>query len=1385
MTQEAARQIPEGDNAPERPKQRQRWRRWGFLSRLLLVLLLVFALVFALGTWVLHQVFVPRIQEYRPKLEQQASALLGVPVRIGAITSQGGGWIPTFELHQVELLNPQGQAALTLPRVVAAVSARSLWWLGFEQIYIDSPTLDVRRDAKGRILLAGLTLGDASKASNQNEDWLFSQPEIVLRKGLIQWTDELQQAPPITLSDVDLLIQNPGQQHLFRLDATPSPEWGERFSIQGDFHHALWETDEGNWKNWAGTVHAQFTRVEVAELRKYTKLGVNIQRGKGALRLWVDVHKGDITGMTADVSLQDVNVTLSPGLPALELDTLSGRLSGLRDQDSFEVQTQALQFTTHDGVKWPGGNVFASQRHGRLGGAVQGVFRADKLDLNTLTQIANRLPFGDLTHQWLSRLGPRGLIDNIQAQWTGSWEDPQTWKASGRLSGIEVLSSLAQNATTTGVATPGRPGIRGATVDFDVSQSDGQAQVAVGKGSVTLPGVFEEPEVALDQLNASVRWHNKGKWPAADWDVTVDRLQFANADAQGSGTLHWRTADAGSADSASRLPGVLELDMALQRADGTKVHRYLPMTIPKVTREYVREAVSKGRSDDVKVRVKGDLRHFPFQNGQGEFRIQAQIKDATYAYVPLRSAKDGNWPALTGLSGLLVFDRASMEVKAASSNVLGSRQLQTSKVQALIANLDKPVVVVQGDVRGPLSEMLDVVRLSPLNALTNGALSSATGQGDALTHLYLELPLAKLENSRVQGSVTFANNDLRITADTPPLYKAKGVLTFSDEGFQVAGGQAKFLGGDVKIEGGTIRRAPNAPAVHNDQTILVKAQGQVTAQGLRDAKELGLVSQLAKGAAGTLAYTASLGFRRGKPEIVVSSSMQGMALSLPQPLVKSAEAAMPLRYEQLLRKESFGTGQALQDLLSLDVGQLVNVDIVRDLSAPVPRVLRGTVGVGLNAKLELPMPSEGIAANIVFDTIDLDAWDQLFQAPAGATNAGSGTPAYWPNAMALRSRQLTLAGRQFNRVVVGGTREGQNWRANMDAAELNGYIEFRQSQGNTPGSLYARLARLSLGDTTASDIENVLDQQPASIPTLDVVVEDLEYKGKKLGRVEVDAVNQGRVGAREWRLRKFNITVPEASLQASGNWARVGEMAGAGTPTTGSNRNRNASRRTAMKFKLDIRDSGALLQRFGMGELVRKAPGVMEGQISWLGSPFALDYPSMQGQFNVDMREGQFLKVEPGVARLLGVLSLQALPRRLILDFRDVFSDGFAFDNIRGDVGIENGIAKTNNLQMKGIVAGVLMEGTANIAKETQDLHVVVVPEINAGTASLFAVAVNPVIGLGTFLAQAIIRRPLIKSNTEEFKVEGSWSDPKVTKLSKKDEVATPAPAPNSGAAAQ
>ena len=254
-------------------------------------------------------------------------------------------------------------------------------------------------------------------------------------------------------------------------------------------------------------------------------------------------------------------------------------------------------------------------------------------------------------------------------------------------------------------------------------------------------------------------------------------------------------------------------------------------------------------------------------------------------------------------------------------------------------------------------------------------------------------------------------------------------------------------------------------------------------------------------------------------------------------------------------------------------------------------------------------------------------------------------------------------------------------------------------------------------------------------------------------------------GIREWRLSKLRISMPEAEFNATGNWAAAGAQP---VPPGGS---RPASvapgerRVTGMNFKLDIADSGRLLSRFGMTGIVRRGRGRMEGQVGWTGSPLTIDYPSLNGNFFINVEAGQFLKADPGLAKLLGVLSLQSLPRRLALDFRDVFTEGFAFDFVRGDVTIQQGIAATNNLQMKGVNAAVLMEGRADIARETQDLKVVVVPEINAGTASLVATMINPAIGLGSFLAQLFLRQPLMRAATQEFHIDGTWTDPRVTRV--------------------
>jgi uncharacterized protein YhdP len=447
------------------------------------------------------------------------------------------------------------------------------------------------------------------------------------------------------------------------------------------------------------------------------------------------------------------------------------------------------------------------------------------------------------------------------------------------------------------------------------------------------------------------------------------------------------------------------------------------------------------------------------------------------------------------------------------------------------------------------------------------------------------------------------------------------------------------------------------------------------------------------------------------------------------------------------------------------------ISYLRDLSGDEPRVIRGSIGMGLEAGEAVPAPESGVGASINLAKVDLDAWDAILgHATGGAMAQAAASPAaamsYLPNVMAIRAREMKVQGHSLHDVVVGASRDGLNWRANMSAAELDGYMEFRQPGAQGAGRVYARLSRLSLAASEASEVEAILDEQPASIPALDIVVDDLELRGRKLGRVEIDAVNRGATvaegGTREWRLNKFNVILPEAVLTTTGNWA---EALPSGPRVARPPAER---RRSAMNFRLAIADSGELLKRFGMSGVVRRGKGVLEGQIAWMGSPLSLDYPTLSGEFHVNVESGQFMKADPGIAKLLGVLSLQSLPRRLTLDFRDVFSQGFAFDFVRGDVTIRQGVAQTNNLQMSGVNAAVLMEGCASIADETQNLKVVVVPEINAGTASLIATAINPVVGLGSFLAQMFLRRPLMEAATQEFQIEGSWDDPKITKIDRK-----------------
>ena len=208
--------------------------RW--LLRLLLALLLLMVSLWG----ALHYLIVPRISDFRPRIEAMAGSVIGVPVRMGQITAYSGGLIPSFELRDVQLLDTQGRTALALPRVLAALSWTSLLRLDFDQLYIDQPTLEIRRMADGRVFVAGLDVSSGPRGPDTPlADWFFSQREFVIRGATVRWVDEQRTAQALELGALDLVMRNGARSHELRLDATPPAGWGDRFQMVGKFRRPL------------------------------------------------------------------------------------------------------------------------------------------------------------------------------------------------------------------------------------------------------------------------------------------------------------------------------------------------------------------------------------------------------------------------------------------------------------------------------------------------------------------------------------------------------------------------------------------------------------------------------------------------------------------------------------------------------------------------------------------------------------------------------------------------------------------------------------------------------------------------------------------------------------------------------------------------------------------------------------------------------------------------------------------------------------------------------------------------------------------------------------------------------------------------------------------
>jgi uncharacterized protein (TIGR02099 family) len=1238
-----------------------------------------FAAVFLLlRFWLL-----PQVESYQGHVVAALTRAVGLPVTIGALRADWDGLHPRLAVTDLRIHDRDGREALVLPSVEPVVGWASLLArdLRLYSLTIDGPRLSVRRGTDGVLSVAGISLGaraGGGSGDGRLTDWILGQREIIIRNAEIEWVDELRGAPPLALRSLQLRLRNRGEVHQFGLSARPPPALGAGVELRG----SLVGRSVAVPAAWNGRVYAELGTTDLAGWRTWFDYPVEVRSGQGALRLWATFGAGKLVDATADLALSGVAARLGRGLPELRLASVAGRVQGRSTERGYEFGTRRLALVPVDGQPMHGTTFRASWEATE---PARGTLSADLLELEPLAQLAEYLPFPPDLRALLAELAPHGRVSDASFEWSGTLPDDARFTGRARFDGIGMSAWRAI------------PGFANLSGRIDASESKGVLSLAAQDAEVALPRLFPEPRISLASLSGEVSWERRAPGGV---QVRIAGLQFANADVAGSASGSYAYTGAG--------PGVVDLTAQLQRADASALERYLPHATRPNARAWLVRAIRGGRSADVRLRLLGDLRHFPFTDPQlGQFEVVAQVRDGVLAYAE-------GWPEIEGIDGELRFERARVEMFVRRARVFGATLSDTRAAMSLRA---PSVLEISGQAEGPSADFLQFVRRSPLRRLLGEAGEGVSAAGSGRLRLGLQLPLADREKTTVSGQYEFAGNTLHIGANLPPIERAAGTLAFTESAVQVRNASGRFLGGPLRVIGGTQREGG----------VVLGASGTFTVDGLEPLLPEPWRSRLQ----GSSTYAGSVRLARGAlPQIVLESNLAGVSSVLPPPLAKDADSIQLLRVA-ILQGEGGARGR-----VSVSLGRLLRAEVLQQRDGD-ERVERAAVVFHPvpGARLRFPERPTRTLLYGSLQELDLDRWRGLLgETPGG----GAGR-----TEVDMSFGTLDAFGKRMQGISVKAQLGEGGWTANLNSKDIAGDVAYTIGE---EAKLQARMARFDVPPDVPGGAPARASRE---LPALDLVADDFGFRGKRFGRVEIVARREGA----DWRVERLQMQNPEGSLSGTGLWRTAPEP------------------RTTFSFEMRSSDIGGFLDRVGYAGLVRGGRASAKAELAWDGEPAAIDYASLTGILLLHAEDGRFLEIEPGIGKLVSLMSLQMLPRRITLDFRDVFSKGFQWDNIDASAQIAQGTLETRDFRMSGGAAEVRMTGTVDLARETQDLRVRVVPALDNTASTAAAMAISPVVGLTTLLAQKLLQNPLGQMFAFEYGISGAWTDPKVEKL-------TPMPVP-------
>lgn len=901
---------------------------------------------------------------------------------------------------------------------------------------------------------------------------------------------------------------------------------------------------------------------------------------------------------------------------------------------------------------------------------------------------------------------PLKLARNIMASYGTPWPRFLPGSASGNVAGLELvldrkwrLKLARGTAHQASISDWGKwPDLRGIDAGIDLGRGFGTLSLHASRLDVHWPRMFRDSlAFTLPKCDLDLEWGDRRQ-------VVFHGCSLINDDLALTGDFLL---------AANEGRPAVDVNVEIIRGQLGQLASYWPRGImSEKVLNWLWRALLGGDITGGRVQIVGDMDDWPFRQNRGRFEAVAQISGAELDYSP-------GWPKAQGVDATARFAGASMTVKGAIGNIAGA---EVRLATADIADFKAPLLQLRYDAQSTLDTLIGFVVQSPLDQQINANLSRFDFSGPADTSGSLQIPMGTAAGELVVDGQVSLHGDRFVDPNSAVVLDAiEGAIQYSQKGIRGSGLTAQFKNQPARLDLAGDRNAEER--FRADVSGVFDVQDVLPGFLLEGYTELRRMQGEADWRVSVVIPAVAAGQDSGA-ELVMRSDLIGVAIDLPDPLRKGAGESWPLELHYPLN--------GLSGLLDLDLGDRMQ------LSLDTPPALksgsgnavigRALVHLGDGAS-DLPQPGQ-IRIEGAADSLDLDGWVDLITA---RVHEGRGLPSLQLERCEVTAGQMRFMDRRFSDVGISLSIGRGDIKATFSAADINGQVILSPASG----SLSAEFERLVLAKPVSGGVD--VQSNPGELPALHLYARSFQYAGVEMGETRIEAYPTSA----GFHFEKVESESDHLNVQASGDWLRVDD-----------------GQRSDFSILVTAESLGELLHSMDFGSSLEGGQTVLHFDAWWPGSPAAFALSRLNGALEFSVSQGQITNAGSGTGRILGLLSIQALPRRLALDFRDVFDSGFVFEEAKGTFHMENGMASTEDVVLSSSAARITLSGSTDLVAQQYDQVMTIQPGLGNTLPVIGALAGGPGGAAAGLALQGLLQKQLGHASQVRYTITGSWDQP-------------------------